>query len=446
MKKYAILFGILTLAVIAVQCSKRSNPVDVSLPHGLYNVFHFESAAIEGDRMQDYWVRNVLVYTPPGYDAGDTLTPVPTAIDSIVPGDTIVYGDTTGGQQPDSVIIIPPDTFFVYGDTLPGTYYPVLYLLHGYGGDQAYFRGLYGLAETMDGLIDAGEIEPMIVVTPNATNNLGGGFYTNSPDIGGQSYAGRMQDYITDEIVTIIDTLFNTMTDRQHRGIAGHSMGGYGAVKIAMLRNDLFGSASAMSAPLTFYGTYPDTTSATHFLGLTVLFPRMFEENGFVPGDTAAFYRIAPGPGKRLTNMMFGMGSAFSPHDPTNPDTSVTHRFSVLGFSGQMDLPFRADGQIDSATWFGRWLANDVATIFVSGGANAFANTKLYFDCGDADDLGLQYHAAIFDGIATAMGVAHEYRPYSGFDDLYAADHTTYIGQRLKSVLKFHNAAFMSGQ
>ncbi len=305
----------------------------------------------------------------------------------------------------------------------------MLYLLHGYNGDQDYFKGLYDLAGVMDELITSGQIQPMIVATPNATNNLGGSFYTNSPEFNGQSYAGRMQDFITNEVVHVVDSVFNTKTDRLHRGLAGHSMGGYGAVKLAMLRNDLFGSAASMSGVLVMQGVLP-------------MLPVVFAENGFTPGDTAAFYRITPGPGKRLTDMMFAMASAFSPHDPANPDTSVAHRFTTNQFAGYVDLPFNVLGEIDSTVWMNHWMTNDVTAIFASGAAGVFDSTALYFDAGDHDDLGLNQQAAIFDELVTGAGKTHTFQIYSGFDDFYAADHVSMISERVKEVAKFSDRAF----
>ena len=448
MKKYTIIFLAILAAFVLTQCSKRENPVDVEQQHGRYWTLFFESNAIKNDKMQDFWYRNIMVYTPPGYDPGDTLRPVVTGIDNIVEGDTIIYGDTTGGNPPDSVIVIPPETTFVYGDTLPGVYYPVLYLLHGYGGTHTYFKGLYDIGNLMDELINSGQVHPMIVVTPNATNNLGGSFYTNSDTLNNQSYAGLMQNFITDEVVHIIDSVYNTVPDRAHRGIAGHSMGGYGALKLAMLRNDLYGSASAMSAPLTFWGDH-GLGMGDQFPGILALMPAVFAENGFTPGDTAAFYGITPSPTKRVTSMMFAMGAAFSPNWMTAPvDTTYAHRFNINGFVGHVDLPFDVNGQVVQSVW-AKWMSNDVLTLF-TGSADllipphygVFDSTALYFDAGAEDDLGMEYHAQVFDGVTSALGANHQFEVYPSSGGQYIADHTFLISDRLRRVVRFHSDAF----
>jgi S-formylglutathione hydrolase FrmB len=396
MKKITILLLTAALMPALMQCSKRENPVDsVAGPQGFFWELSFDSEAVSGDIMQSNPGRDVLVYTPPGYDEADTSTT-----------------------------------------------YPVLYLLHGYGMDETLFKGVFSLGETMDELINSGEIEPMIVVTPDASNKLGGSFYTNSPEFGGQSFAGNFRDYITDEVVPLVDSAFRTIADREHRGIGGHSMGGYGAVKIGMLRNDLFGSVSSMSGLLAFMGAYPDTTNP-YALGLLSLMQAMLIENSFEPGNDSSFYAIRPGPGKRLTNMMFAMAAAFSPHDPADPDTTYAHFFSVPGYAGYVDLPFDVDGDLVLSLW-NLWMANDNLTLFNGGYWSVFDNnnTDLYFDCGEDDDLLFQYQARVFDEAASALISDYYYEEYSGFDDVFHADHSTYIAERVKEVVMFHDRSF----
>ena len=397
MKKINLFLLIAVLLTASIQCSKRENPVDPEIPQGLLWNLTFDSQSISGDMMLDVPGRDVVVYTPPGYDVDDS---------------TVTY--------------------------------PVLYLLHGYGGTQNYFTALFSLQDLMDEMVYNGEIDPMIVVTPNASNALGGSFYTNSyAYLGGfpdttQSYAGLMQDYITNEVVPLVDSIFHTDPIRESRGIAGHSMGGYGALKLAMLRNDLFGSAASMSGPIAFWGGYPvDTT----YLGMLELLPYVFAENSFTPGDTAAFYSIAPGVGKRLTNMMFAMASAFSPHHPSEPDSTYAHLFATegTGFVGKVDLPFGVDGEVAMPIW-GLWMAQDVTALYNAGYGAVFANTDLYVDCGQEDDLGLYGMALVFQSLAAEN--IDQFEIYSGFDSFYPPDHTTFVGERLKGVLKFHNSSF----
>lgn len=394
MKKITGLALILAFSLVFTSCSDRSLPVDAEEPAGLYSSFNFTWASLEDNVMDEFPGRDVLVYLPPGYNTYDHRVK-----------------------------------------------YPVLILLHGFGGDHNYYRGLYGLAETLDDMINSGEIDPMIVVTPDASTGLGGSFYTNSPDTlagyPGRSFSGLWADYI-EEVLFVVDTSYHTIPDWRYTGISGHSMGGYGAIKLAM-EIPYFGSVSSMSGPLAFYGGYPSDTT---FLGLVSLFPYMFAENNFTPGDTAAFYdSIAPGTNKPLTNMMFAMGSAFTPHDPANPDTSFAHSFvnPVSGFRGKIDLPFNVNGQVDTTVW-NYWLLNDVSTMFRAGGGDLFTIIDLYVDAGDQDDFYFQEQSRVF-GIYAA-DVIDYFEIYPGNGNNLQADHLTLIGERLKNVIRFHNESF----
>jgi S-formylglutathione hydrolase FrmB len=394
MKKILGLALILASSLAFVSCSDRELPVDVEEPSGLYYFFGFTSEALNNNVMEDFPVREILIYAPPGYDTYDHRTR-----------------------------------------------YPVLYLLHGFGGDHNYYRGLYGLAETMDELINSGEIEPMIVVVPNASNNLGGGFYTNSPDTlsgyPGQSFGGFYQDFICNEVVDSIDANYKTIPLREFRGIAGHSMGGYGAIKLAMLRNDLFGSVSSMSGPLGFNAQLGNVPG---FHGILTLIPGVFDENGIEEGDTAGYFAIMPGTQKILTNMFFAMAAAFSPHDPDNPDTSLAHKL-FPGRQYKVDLPFDAEGEVDETIW-PLWLANDVSTLFLSAYSGVFDSTDLYVDAGNQDDFFFQLQSQYFAAAAGEYDAIDFFEIYSGSGNNLEPDHMTLINERLRQVIEFHDESF----
>jgi S-formylglutathione hydrolase len=116
--------------------------------------------------------------------------------------------------------------------------YPVIYLLHGFAADHRVFiRGPYGnmnVRISMDSLIEKGAIGEMIVVTPNARNFFDGSFYMNSP------VTGNWENFVVHDLVGHVDRKYRTIRSRNSRGIAGHSMGGYGALRIAMRHPDIF--------------------------------------------------------------------------------------------------------------------------------------------------------------------------------------------------------------
>lgn len=118
--------------------------------------------------------------------------------------------------------------------------YPTLYFLHGlFGNDHRWVDR--GGKETFDRLTAQGTIGQFLVVMPDA----GETFYINSED--GQD---RYEDFFIREFVPYIDQHYRTIAKRDFRGISGLSMGGYGALHLAMLHADIFGSVSAHSAVL----------------------------------------------------------------------------------------------------------------------------------------------------------------------------------------------------
>jgi S-formylglutathione hydrolase FrmB len=138
---------------------------------------------------------------------------------------------------------------FVY---LPPSYrretakhYPTLYLLHGYTGrpEEWVKDGYQGMSlqPEMDTLIAKGIAAEMIVVVPNGRNSYLGSFYTNS------AVTGNWEDYIYRDVVEYVDGHYRTLAKSSSRGIAGHSMGGYGAFMLAMKHPDVFGAVYSLS-------------------------------------------------------------------------------------------------------------------------------------------------------------------------------------------------------
>jgi S-formylglutathione hydrolase FrmB len=118
--------------------------------------------------------------------------------------------------------------------------YPVLYLLHGLGGTQqsAVLNGEWNVLQDMRRDRKVGDF---IVVSPEAWDT----FYINSRD--GKT---RYSDFFLSEFLPYIERTYRIQGTRLTRGITGFSMGGYGALRFAFLRPDLFGSVSAHSAAI----------------------------------------------------------------------------------------------------------------------------------------------------------------------------------------------------
>lgn len=125
--------------------------------------------------------------------------------------------------------------------------YPVVYYLHGFGVDQNDYFTL-AFDNLLDEAISNKTTLPFILVVPNGKNKFNGSFYANS-DIN-----GMWSDYIGKDVVNFMDAHYRTIPNKNSRGICGHSMGGQGALRVAMLFPDVFGSVYAMSPSILNWG------------------------------------------------------------------------------------------------------------------------------------------------------------------------------------------------
>ncbi len=145
-----------------------------------------------------------------------------------------------------SAILHSPVRYCVY---LPASYsspdaktkkYPVLYLLHGLGGNEQ-AMALDGEWTALQDLRRENKVGEFLVVAPDGWDT----FYINSRD--GKTPYG---DFFLREFIPFVERTYRVRGERAARGITGFSMGGYGALRIAFAHPELFGSASAHSGAL----------------------------------------------------------------------------------------------------------------------------------------------------------------------------------------------------
>jgi S-formylglutathione hydrolase FrmB len=118
--------------------------------------------------------------------------------------------------------------------------YPVLYLLHGLGGNEQ-SAAVSGEWTKLQDLRRDHKVGDFLVVTPDGSNT----FYINSRD--SKTLYG---DFILREFIPFIERTYRVRTGRAARGITGFSMGGYGALRLGFAHPELFGSVSTHSAAL----------------------------------------------------------------------------------------------------------------------------------------------------------------------------------------------------
>src|SRR5215468_8135898 len=184
-KGLAILFSLLILALAANGFAQNKGTVEHIKVHG---------KSLEGNLEGDSPDRDVFVYLPPSYASK------------------------------------------------PNQQYPVVYLLHGYGLTGERWMTFANLSDLSDKDIAAGTMKEMILVNPDAHTIYDGSMYSASPT------TGDWETFIAEDLVSYIDSHYRTIPDRMSRGLGGHSMGGYGTVRIGMKRPDVFSSLYIMSA------------------------------------------------------------------------------------------------------------------------------------------------------------------------------------------------------
>jgi enterochelin esterase-like enzyme len=118
--------------------------------------------------------------------------------------------------------------------------YPVVFMLHGINGSNIEWE-VRGMDKIMDRLVATKHIEEPIVVFPDGSS----GWYVNSSD-------GNYRDMILKELLPLVDRSYRTIPDRDHRGISGVSMGGFGSWSIGLEHPELFSSIASHIGALDF--------------------------------------------------------------------------------------------------------------------------------------------------------------------------------------------------
>jgi enterochelin esterase-like enzyme len=151
-------------------------------------------------------------------------------------------GRVLEGQRWSSAILGREVRYAVY---LPPGYetgarrYPVVYLLHGFTDDESAWIQFGEIDRLADEAIARSDIPPLIIVMPDA----GVTWYIN--DAGQKA---RYEDMFLQEFIPHIDASFRTRPDREFRGVAGLSMGGWGALMFTLRHPDVFAAAAGLSA------------------------------------------------------------------------------------------------------------------------------------------------------------------------------------------------------
>lgn len=291
-----------------------------------------------------------------------------------VPGPSLA-GNLEGDPTDRDVYVYLPPSYV----SSPNKRYPVVYFLHGYGvGAAVYANNVLRLPGSADTAIAAGADETIVVV-PDAFTKYGGSMYSNSPVI------GDWESFIAQDLVEYIDANYRTLAVRESRGLSGHSMGGYGTIRIGMKHPEQFAALYAMSS-CCLLNTAPSQE--------TVESERSRLAAGIETYKAGTF-----------DNAMEAQAAAWAP----NPQNAPWY----------FDFPY-VDGEAQPLVQ-AKWTANS-QLVMVDQHVPALKQYKaIMLDVGDKD--GLAATNTQLDAALTRLGVAHGWEVYDG-------DHGNRIGAR----------------
>lgn len=290
-------------------------------------------------------------------------------------------GNLEGNSTAREVVVVTPPGY----DENTDQRYPVVYYLHGYWAPVAAQQAGFRLDEAVQAASEAGH--DFIMVMPDGFSKLRGGFYSSGPTV------GDYESMVADDLVAWVDANYRTLADPQSRGLAGHSMGGYGTARIAMHRPGVFSSIYMMSACCL------DPMAMTAEAAARI--EAMTEEEAAAAG--------------------FGELAALSTLATWSPDPTADNVFHV--YTGLQE-----DGTVDPLVNH-RLAANSPVVLVPQFLPELNALEAFAMDIGDADFLlagNAQFRAEL-----DRFGVAYQF-------ELYEGDHGNRIRERIRThVLPF---------
>jgi S-formylglutathione hydrolase FrmB len=133
-------------------------------------------------------------------------------------------------------------------DVNPDLYYPVIYLLHAWGGNQ---NSGNTYMNTANDLINAGTMDPVIMVcADNSPGPFGGSMYVNS------TLWGDYEDYMVNDLPNWVESTYRAMPEKNYRGLFGQSMGGYGVFRYGILYKEQYRAITSHAGLINFSDEY----------------------------------------------------------------------------------------------------------------------------------------------------------------------------------------------
>ncbi len=272
------------------------------------------------------------------------------------------------------------DVYFPPGyDENPDLYYPVIYYLHAWGGNQNTMNGMLSMTQS---LINDGTIDKVIIVgADNSPAPFNGSMYVNS------IIWGDYEDYMINDLLSWVESSFRAIPSRDYRALMGHSMGAYGSFRYGVLHKDKFRVLAAHASQITF-----DID-----LWLEPARQKVIEEN---PSGPPYFYNYSFG---SFTGGTFLLSGAFSP-DTNSPQNYIDPQI--------VDFLLDENGSfIDSVVT--KYQENDILLNYIQQ-LSVEDSVGILFGCGTNDNF-LLYpgHLAMKDTL-DALGLPYEFYSHGG--------------------------------
>ena len=276
-----------------------------------------------------------------------------------------------------TVIVLLPPSY----DVAKNRRYPVVYFLHGYNSEAEGTVAWTHMEERHKAAMAATGRE-FIVVAPDNNTLLRGSMYSDSVTV------GNFETFTSKELVGYIDSHYRTIAKRESRGLFGHSMGGYGTLRLGM--------------------KHPDTYSAIYAMNPCCLMPRPFK-----PEEGAKYEGLTP---ETLKTADFGAQTTWAVAVTWSPNPAKPPFYADMATK---------DGLIDPLV-LAKWSANAPVAMVPQYLPALRSMTAIGMDTGDKDFVNADVKAMHAELLK--FGIKHDW-------ELYEGDHGNRVSERLEKVV-----------
>jgi len=285
--------------------------------------------------------------------------------------------------------------------------YPVVFLLHGYTANHKMWTGSNNpdknIVLLMDSWLKENKVKEMILVMPNSYNKLKGSFYTNS------EATGHWGDAIAKDLVGYIDDTYRTLKQPESRGVAGHSMGGFGGIVIGMLYPKVFSCMGGMS------GVYNYRRLIQGIQSFDTPMPKDMEQF-----NSSDFFVQA----------MVAICAAFAP----NPDSPPFY----------CDFPLTSN-ENKSEKIDDRFFQYHITSMADEHLETLLSRKKIFIDCGTEDWLCITDARELHEKL-NQLNVKHTYQEFHGDHNSHVMASTGKVLESFSTELAFENQKLMNNE